>query len=171
MPQLFSGKVLITLLLLTVLDLCITPVFGILRPVLGYLLVTYAVFFAESSRQTAGVAIMAGMLRDLAGIEPLGVETAVLLLNAMILCFIVPKIERESHWMRSAIVFVFVFMVFLFRLAVSAFLTGYNAIPADFLSISFFSAFSTAMISPFFFYLIMGWFGNRPFLKQYELFK
>ncbi len=171
MPKLFSGKILIAVIAATVLDLCVLPVFGALRPVLAYLLVAYAVLFAENRGRIVGMALLAGGLRDLAGIEPLGVETAVLLLNALVLGFVVPKIERESTWMRVCIVFIFIMTVFLFRLTVSAFLTGANAIPSDYLSAAFSSALTTALISPFFFYLFQAWLGGRSMLKQYELFR
>lgn len=170
MPRLFSGKVLTAVLAAAVLDICVMPLFGPVRPVLGYLLAVYAVFFAESGK-VKGVALLVGLLRDLAGIEPLGVETLVLLAAAMVLAFIVPKIERESLWTRMGICFVFVFSVFLVRLAFSAFLSGSNAIPASTLVFSLYSALSTALISPFVFWLLQGWFGMRPALRQYELFR
>ncbi len=170
MLKLFSGKVLILLIGLTAADICLTPVLGILRPVLGYLLVLYAVLF-EEGRQSAAFALTVGGLRDLTGIEPLGVETTVLLVMTLLLAFVILKIERESPWIRMAVVFIFVLTVFICRLVVGAFLTGSNAIPADYLAVSFFSAFSTAMISPFVFLFFHRFFGRQTLLKQYELFR
>lgn len=171
MPQLFSGKILISVILLTVIDICLTPIFGAARPMTAYILIIFAVLEGIDGRKIAGLAILAGGLRDLAGIEPLGVETFVLFLGSLAFAFVVSKIDHESPLIRIGIVFLFVLSVCFVRLALSAFLTGSNAIPTEFLFLSIISSFSTAMISPVFFSVMKGWFGKRGFLKQYELFK
>lgn len=171
MPKLFSGKILITVLVLTVLDICLAPIFGIARPLTAYLLIIFAVLDGVDGRKIAGLAVLVGALRDLSGIEPLGVETFVLFLSSLTFAYVVSKIEHESSLVQASIVFIFVLSVCVVRLALSAFLTGNNAIPTEFLFLSFVSAFSTAAISPAFFKFMKNWFGKRRFLKQYELFK
>lgn len=148
------------------------PIFGIARPLTAYLLVAFALLDTAEGRKIAGLAILVGALRDLSGIEPLGVETFVLFLNSLFFAFVTSKIERESSLMQTGIVFLFVLSVCVVRLAVSAFITGNNAIPTEFLFLSLVSAFSTAMLSPFFFWTMKIWFGQRSFYKkQYELFR
>ncbi len=171
MSKLFSGKILITVLFLTVLDLCLAPIFGAARPLTAYLLIIFAVLDGVDGRKIAGLALLVGAVRDLAGIEPLGVETFVLFLSSLIFAFVISKIEHESALVRTSITFIFVLSVCVIRLALSAFLTGNNAIPMEFIFLCVISAFSTAMISPFFYWVMKGWFGKRSFLKQYELFK
>lgn len=171
MPQLFSAKILITILVLTILDLCLTPLFGIARPLLAYLLVVFAILEGAEIRKIGGLALLTGVLRDFSGIEPLGVETFILSSTAIVFAFITSKIEHESVLTRTGIVFLFVFFVCMIRLALGAFITGSNAVPTQFLFLTLLSSFSTAMISPAFLWLLKGWLGRRSFLKQYELFK
>ena len=171
MPQFFSGKILISVLFLTVLDLCLAPILGIARPLTAYLLIIFAVLDGAGGRKIAGLAVLVGAVRDLAGVEPLGVETFVLFLNSLMFAFVISKIEHESSFVRTTVVFIFVLSVCFSRLVLAAFLTGNNSISTEFLFLSAAAAFSTAMVSPFFFWLMKGWFGKRSFLKQYELFR
>lgn len=170
MPRFFTAKVFLTVLFLWAFDLCLAPVAGMLRPVFSYLIVLYAVFFADW-RKTITLAIAVGFLRDSSSIQPLGIETFVLFAASFILGFVIQKIERESSLIRTSLTFVFVFTVLLSNLCLTAFLEPGNGLPPYFVWTTLCSAFATALIAPAFFWVARKWFGERAFLKQYELFR
>ena len=172
MPRVLSAKVVSFVLLLWVCDICIFPSLfesGFMRPVLTYLIIVYAAFRWDW-RKTAGLALFVGLLRDVTGSQPLGVETAVLTSSALVLGFLAQKMERDSFVVRVLAVFLFVFFDSLLILFLSGFLNFTNEFSGFFFLMIVSSAFLTALISPLFFYLTGKWFKDHLPLKQYELF-
>ncbi len=169
MPRLLTAKVILTVLILLALDLCFAPFFGVFRPVFCYHLVLYGIFSADW-KKAVGLAFLTGFLRDAVSIQPLGVEIFVLFSMTFILGFVVQKIERESWPTRLGLSFLFAFFVSFLNMFLTSFLNA-NSLPPYLIWISFCSALATALTAPVFFQIARIWFGERAFLKQYELFR
>ena len=171
MPRRISWKIIFYLLFLFLLDWSFVPLFapGSFRPSFLYLAILYAAFVWQRS-YLFPVALAAGLLRDLAGSQPLGVETAVLLSAAMLLDFLIHKIQRDSQLVKMATAFLFSFCSSAASLSLFIILSA----PPNMNPYSFFfclhSALATAIVSPVFFYFTSLWFHDRTPLKQYELF-
>lgn len=170
MPRFFSGKVILYILALHVLDLCITPALGIFRPVFLYLWVLYAAFYGPVSALIPA-AIIAGVLRDLTGSQPLGVETLSLAGMSCALTFLILKFEHELFLMRLILGAIFIFSTLVLNMILSSFLDPSAAIVWHGFHASFFVTFISTLIMPVFFELTQKWFPQETnSLKQYELF-
>ena len=170
MPRLRSGKVIFTLFFLLTADFCLVPLAHLpVPPVFLYLLIPYAAFRWHWEK-TVPLAIAIGLLRDLAGSQPLGAETAALAAVSAGLDFLILKIDRGSFLMQFAACFLFIFLVMALTLILSGFLGSAAGLSWKSLGIALGAALSTAAAMPFFFYLNALWFRERVSLKQYELF-
>ena len=172
MPRLFSGKVIIYLLASLILDLSFMPVFrfGMVQPVLLYLVVLFAAFEWEWFKAVR-IAFAAGMLRDLTGTLPLGVETCVLVTASFVLGYVIQKIERNSIFMRCLISAGYVFAVTLTAFIISAFLGFPYHLSWHVLNGALTTGLGTAVLAPIFFTFSRRWFHQQvSSLKQYELF-
>lgn len=169
MPRLFSGKVILYLLFLVILDVSLMPDFGIFRPVLTYLWVLYVAFHHPS--ETLPVSVLAGLLRDGVSSQPLGTETAALVMVSMGLLFVMQKLGHQFFPMRLALTAVFVFSGMLMNLMLSSFLSSAPQFSWAAVFSCFAAAFASTLAMPVFFYGTKKWFheGSRD-LKQYELF-
>lgn len=153
------------------MDICWAAAAGLFRPAATYLWVLY-VAFRWPAKELLPTAVFVGILRDLTGSLPLGVETASLAAVAASLIFLLQKFQRDSfliQWMAGAF---FVLAVSLSNLFLSAFLgygTSLNGF--SFLSCLGVSA-ATASIMPVFFWLTSRWFYRETngLKRQYELF-
>jgi rod shape-determining protein MreD len=171
-PRVFSGKVILLLLALLVLEISLTPLFrpaGI-QPFLLYLMILYAAFEWDWER-VIKMAIAVGLIRDMTISPLLGLETVTLAIAAFLLGLGVQKIDRGSTSMRIGISLLFVFFVSVINLILTGFLTAQNLISLNILSNSFSIAVSSAVVAPFFYALLGRWYGERVPLKQYELFR
>ena len=170
MPRFFSLKIIFYLCLLLILDVCLMPHFGIFRPVLTYLWVLFVAFNAPAGIFPA--ALLAGGLRDLVSSQPLGVETASLVIASVGLVYVMRKLEHGFFPVRLVVGVAFVFCGMLLNLLLSGFL--FSTVPVSWEMI--FSCFASAVVSavaiPLFFYVTGKWFreGEDRGLKQYELF-
>lgn len=135
-----------------------------------YLMVLYACL-EWGWKTTIPVAFCAGLLRDIVGSAPFGVETSALVISSLVLDLLVQKIEHSLMVFRMAIALIFLTcamgLSYFFTLLFGA-RTAFT--PSDFHTL-FGSALYTALLYPIFFSLMSRWFQNRRTLKQYELFK
>ncbi len=171
MSRAFPGKIILYLLFLLTLDVTVVPAFssGLFRPVFLYLWIPY-VSFKWHWRHTVPMAFLVGLLRDFTSVQPLGVETVVLVSYAILLTLFTQKMERESVIMQGLVVFLFVFFVLSTVLILSGFLVAGHPVGGYGFLVSMTAAFSSAVIAPFSFMLAGWWFQGRSGLKQYELF-
>ncbi len=171
MPRIFSGKVILCLLFLLVLDISLAPFLrvGAFQPIFIYLAVVYSVF-EWPVLKSIQLAVTVGFLRDLLGVQPFGVEACMLGLLALGLAVFVNRIEKQSLLMRFIGSFLFVFFALISILMLSGLLGAPVEISSQTMGLSFYSAASTAFMMPVIFYFMARWFGQREFLKQYELF-
>ena len=169
MPRLFSAKVILCFLLLTVLDGTVMPVFQIhgVYPSFLYLFICYAAF-EWGSHKTVFIAFWAGLLRDLLGGGLIGLEACLLTALALALDFLVQKMERQLSGIYFIITFLFVFCAGVLR-----FLASYAGdLPASlalgYLLVIAMTALYTAALWPIFNFVANKWFGHPA--RQYELF-
>lgn len=171
MPRIFSAKIILCFLFLTVLDGAVMPAFHIFSvfPSFLYLFVCY-VAFEWGSQKTVYVAFWAGLARDLLGSGIIGVEATSLVAMALALDFLVQKMEREFPGMYFMITFLFIFFVGTLRL----FLGCPEGLPPgviwNYLGLNALAAFYSSALLPVFYFLSDRWFGQRS-IKQYELFR
>ncbi len=172
MHRFASPKIIVYLFFWLIVDLCLIPALRVeaVRPVCLYLAVLYAAF-EWHGQHLFTMALAVGILRDLTGSEPLGVETAVLGLSTLALHFFVPKLDRRSFTIRFVVTLVFVFLVLVADSVLASLLGAQNRISWYFLYAILNSALATAILMPFVFSLSGRWFGDRAPLKQYELFR
>lgn len=171
MPRIFSGRVILFLASLLIFDLTLAPLFrvGSVKPILLYLALLHAAFHWDSQK-ILPMALAVGLLRDLAGSHPFGLETALLVAAALALEFFVQQIDRHSLLMRLGFAFVFIFFVNLSHLAFASFLGMSYGLSSHGLSVALGTAFTTAAFLPALTWMASRWFGERVPLKQYELF-
>jgi hypothetical protein len=169
MSRFITGKVILYLFILIILDVALMPVFGIFRPSLTYLWVLYAAFHAPWSVLPA--AVIAGIGRDLVGSQPLGIETAVLVTMSIGLNFAMQKLEHGFLPMRFIVATAFIFLGMMLNLAFSGFLFAAPQLSWYAVFSCFMSAVTSAAVMPVFFYFTSKWFPvEGRMLKQYELF-
>ncbi len=170
MPRFFSGKVILYVLILHVLDLCLTPSLGIFRPVFLYLWVLYAAFCGPVSALIPA-AVIAGVLRDLSGSQPLGVETISLTGMACALTFLILKFQHEFFLMRMILGAIFIFFTLILNMIFSSFLAPNTPVMWNGFYASFFVTVISTFAMPFFFEVTRKWFPQETnSLRQYELF-
>ena len=117
------------------------------------------------------MAFCAGLLRDLSGSAPFGVETSALVLSSLVLDLLVQKIEHSLMVFRMGIALIFLTCTLFLSYCLSLiFGVRSSYVPSD-MSILFGSAIYTALLYPLFFSVTSRWFKDRRPLKQYELFK
>ena len=171
MPRLFSAKVIFYFFLLAVLDGTVMPVFQIrgVYPSLLYLFVCYTAF-EWGAPKTVFIAFWAGILRDLLGGGLIGVEAGILVALALVLDFLVQKMERALPGIYFIITFLFVFCAGVLRL-----LAGYMgelppSLAGNYLGSIAMTALYTSALLPFFNFMTHKWFGHSS-TQQYELFR
>jgi len=143
---------------------------GAAMPLPLYLMVLYACL-EWGWKTTIPVAFCAGLLRDLSGSAPFGVETSALVLSSLVLDLLVQKIEHSLMLFRMGIALIFLTCTLTLSYMLSLLFgvrSGY--VPQD-AAVIFGSAVYSALLYPFFFSLTSRWFKDRRLLKQYELFK
>ncbi len=172
MPRILSGRVIVYLLILLILDLAIAPFFriGFLKPALGYLMILYATF-QWGMKKTIPVALAVGLSRDLANSQHFGVETFSCVTAAVLLELVIQKIERTALFFRFFISFVFILMIQVVNFTLSYSVAGGSHFFWNSLGIGLGTAIYTCALLPVFFYLTAWWFQDRLPVKQYELFK
>ena len=171
MSRSFSGKIILVVLFLMGVDICWASAAGAFRPVATYLWVMY-VAFHWPAKELLPTAIFVGILRDLTGSLPLGVETVSLAAMAASLIFLLQKFQRDSFLIQWIIGIFFVLAVSLSNLFLSAFLgSGTSLTWFSFLS-CLGASVATALIMPLFFWLTSRWFYRETtaLKRQYELF-
>lgn len=171
MPRILSAKVLIFVFLLHIIDLSLTSLLrvGPVRPVFLYLAIVYA-SFQWGGRKTLALSAVAGGLRDITGVHPVGVETVVLVVSALLLDFWVHKIERQSLLVRTVSAFLYIALALFLILTVSTLLGEPVGLSTYLAASILLTALYTACWTPVFFYLAMRWFHDKVPMKQYELF-
>ena len=172
MRRLYTPKVIIYFFILLILDATLAPIFrfGDIRFFLTYLIVIYAAF-QWSWKRVLPTASVIGVLRDLMGTGPIGIETFSLIASAVILHFAVQKVEREQTILRMVCAGLFTFFVLLFQGIAYLFLTGINFDVLYYLSFSLGSSLVTGLLVPIFFFISSWWFHDRATIKQYDLFQ
>lgn len=171
MSRSITGKVILYVLILLGIDICIAPSLGLFRPVLTYLWIVY-VAFHWPTQEVLPSAVLAGILRDLSGTLPLGVETVSLAVLSGLLIFFLRKFQRDVFLMQWIVGSVFIFIIMLFDVFFSGFLSpGY---PVTFYALlsCFTVALTSALVMPVFFFITGRWFHKESvsLKKQYELF-
>ncbi len=172
MPRILSGRVILYLLVLLVLDLSLAPFFriGFLKPSLGYLLILYATF-QWGVQKTVPMALAVGISRDLVNSQWVGIETLACGMTAFGLEIVIQKIERKALLFRLMISFVFILLIELFNLLLSNSLTeDSNLFWGGLGGILGTTVYSCALL-PVFFYCTAWWFRDQLLIKQYELFR
>ncbi len=170
MPRIFSGKVILYLVILHVVDLCLTPVLGVWRPIFLYLWILYVAFYGPV-QALIPAAVMVGLLRDLTGSQPLGVETLSLTAVASAVTFLILKFEHEFFLMRMILGVLFVFFSLVLNMIFSGFLAPKTPLTWYAFYSSFFVSVISTLVMPFFFDFTRKWFPPETnSLKQYELF-
>ncbi len=172
MPRVLSGRVILYLLILLILDLSISPFFriGFLKPTLGYLMILYATF-EWGIKKTIPVALAVGFLRDLANSQHFGIEILSCVTAAVLLERVIQKIERTALFFRFFISFLFVLMIQVFNFTLSYSVAGGSHFFWNSLGIGLGTAVYTCTLLPVFFYLTARWFHDSLPVKQYELFQ
>ena len=172
MYRVFSGRVILYLLFLLVLDITLVPLvrIGFVRPVLEYLIILYAAF-QWGWQKTLPIAITVGILRDFVSSQSLGIETSSLIFASFVLDLLVQKMEREIWFLRLTAAFLFVFCASMSSLILSSFLGEGIHVSGASVTIALGTSFYTAILMPPFFYLTARWFHDRFAFKQYELFR
>lgn len=173
MPRILSARVILYLVLLLALDLGVAPVLRVFdcRPVFLYLMIPYAALEWGWER-TISIALVIGVLRDLVSSSAFGLETCSLVIAATVLDALVQKVERQSPVIRFVFGFLFVLLVFLLEMILSAILGISGPLSAGVIGMALAAAFYTALMMPFFFFLTASWFRDRTTsFRQYELFR
>ena len=172
MPRVLSGRVILYLLTLLVLDLAIVPFFriGFAQPSLGYLMILYATFQWDI-RKTIPVALAVGLLRDLVNSPWFGMEMLSCAAAGFLLESVIQKIERTALLFRFLISFVFILLIEILNLLLSNSLSGNSTGPGIRFGMVVGSALYSCALLPGFFYLTAWWFQDQLPVKQYELFK
>lgn len=171
MSRVFTGKVILYLLVLLVCDLCLTPVVrtSALRPTLLPLLIPYAAFEWHPKR-ILPVAFLVGLLVDLTGAQPLGVATVAFVGAAWIFKIAVQKTER--HWLLIQLVltFSYLFVASAAALALSLWLGNFSAVSNAVVGTLAGSSLVSTAFFPLFVRGTRLWFRDAALLKQCELF-
>ena len=96
MRYILSGKVIVYLCILIILEICVLPslFMGLVRPSLLSLLIVYSVF-EWRWEMTLSLAVTIGLLQDLLGSQIMGLETMVIVMLTIVLDFFVPKIQNK----------------------------------------------------------------------------
>lgn len=171
MPRIFSAKVILYLVFLTILDGTIMPVFriGPVYPSFLCLFVCY-VAFEWGHGKTVYVAFGAGLARDFLGTGVLGMEATVFVALSLALDFLVRKMEREFPGMYLMITFLFIFLAGACRLL----LEYLGDLPLEafgnYLGLIALTALYTSLLLPLFYLMTNRWFHHTT-AKQYELFR
>lgn len=172
MPHLRSFKVVVFFFLLAILDQTVLSAFriGKVYPSFLYLFVCYAAIEWET-KKTLPVAFWAGLLKDLFGGGPLGLEAAIMVIVAAGLDQIVRKIERGFPGIYFLLTFSFVLVCETLSWMLFALMGGGTGAILENFGDILGMAFYTALLLPVFDLFADFWFGSRSFSKQYELFK
>ena len=172
MPRLFSAKVILYFLFLTVLDATVMPALQIrsVYPSMLYLFICYAAY-EWGGHKTVYVAFWAGLLRDLLGGGSIGLQASLLVGLALMLDFVVQKMQREFPGIYYIATFLFVFCAGAAQLFVGC-LTGSlsPSLAGGYLELSVMTALYTSAMLPFFNFMTNRWFG-RSSGRQFELFR
>lgn len=171
MPRVITKRLIIYLVLWLVAEMTLLRPFwiGSAAPLPLYLMVLYACL-EWGWKTTIPVAFCAGLMRDLAGSAPFGVETSALVLSSLVLDLMVQKVEHSILLFRFAIAVIFMACVLGISYMLTLVLGSRTVFVWNDLSIWIGSAVYSAVLYPFFFYLTARWFKDRRVLKQYELF-
>lgn len=171
MPRLVSAKVILYFLFLAVLDGSVLPVFQIhsVYPSFLYLFICYAAF-EWGAPKTVYVAFWAGLLRDLLGGGLIGLEASILVTLALVLDFLVQKMERQLPGIYFLITFLFVFCAGTARLLVSYAGELPPSLVWGYLGMIAMTALYTCALLPIFNFMTNRWIGHSS-AKQYELFR
>jgi len=165
--------VILFFFLLGVIDHAVLPAFriGKVYPSFLYLFVCYASIKWET-KKTLPVAFWAGLLKDLFGGGPLGVEAGILVAVAAVLDQIVRKVERNFPAIYIAIAFLFVLACETVKWMLAVFTGGAAGdVAAHLGSIAGMSLYTAVLFPPFEMAADL-WFGKRfSSSRQYELFR
>jgi len=172
MPRVITQRLIIYMLFWLTAEMTFLRAFhlGPAMPLPLYLMVLYACL-EWGWKTTIPVAFCAGLLRDLSGSAPFGVETSALVISSLVLDLLVQKIEHSVMLFRMGIALIFLTCVLTLSYLLSLLFgvrSGY--VPND-LGIIAGSAVYSALLYPLFFSGTSRWFKDRRTLKQYELFK
>ena len=173
MPRLFSWKVILYLLFAFMLDVSVMPVLwpGDARPVFLYLAVLYSAF-EWNWFKTVRIALAVGLLRDLTGTQPLGLETIVLVSVSFLTGYITRKIEKKSLSGRAVISGIYTASVLIFTFLFAVFIGSSYPFSGRVVAIAVSAGFWNGILAPVFFIFSHRWFlGRLPNLRQYELFR
>lgn len=171
MFKLISPKLIFCLLSFFILDVCVFPAFRIqgAQPYLLYVLVVYSAFKWPWQR-TLAVAFLAGLLRDIAGVHALGVETAVVLMNAFGLILFSHKMVRDNLVNRLLATFFFVFVTSLTSLVFTSLLQNPQWMSWHAIGMIVLIAAFSSLVTPLVFAVISRLFNDEPVIKQMGLF-
>lgn len=172
MYRILSVKVIFLALLFTVADMTISPLFqvGGLRFYFTILFIFYTAYH-NGWHRILPLSFLVGLLRDLLGSQLFGIEMMSFVLAALLLDFVLQKMERGFFSLWVALCFLFTSLVLCLELLSTAFLTGQIQISWYVLALAFGSGFYTAVAMPFYFAAIDFW--KKRKLKtqqQYDLF-
>ena len=172
MHRLLSGRLLIFLVLLFALQHAFSPLFEWIggRVDFLYLAVLDYAFF-QNWELVAFFALVVGLVRDFAGGHLFGIETASLTSSGVLLWLGMPKLERESPWVRYGLVFLFVLITEAIGFTLGSRLEAPGVSPGTLAVNLFVTTVGTTAAAPGFFWLTARWFRRTPSLKQYELFR
>lgn len=168
MHRLFSGRRLILLGGLLILQYGLEPFFAGRVDFLSLLILDYA-FFTSWERVpffAAGI----GFLEDLLGGHLFGIQTLSLAAAGLLLRLVLPKLERENPGVRHGVVFLFVALSELLSFGLGRLLEENRFLwPAFGVSV-FWTLLVTTALAPVFFVFTNRWLQRNSFLRQYELF-
>lgn len=154
MPRLFTGKVILYLLLLLILDVSIVPVFAAdrPRPVFLFLFVLF-VAYEWDWRKTFAAALWAGLIRDVISMQALGAETFSLLIASAGLIFYIQKVQTAWTPVKMLGAFGFVFMSQILSVLWASLAMHTSLLSLEIFRQAFFSALLSAALLPVFFVL------------------
>lgn len=171
MHHYLSGRFLILLVGIFLLEYCLSPFFHWMkgRADLFYLLVLDCAF-SWSGERVPLFALGIGFLRDFFGGHLFGIETACFALTGFLLYLGVQKLERDNLWVRLIISLLFIGLTEILSLGLGGWLEVPQGFNPSILGSIFWTTLYTTALSPFFLWFTDRWFKRVPVLKQYELF-
>ncbi len=152
MPRLFSGKVILYLLFLLILDISVLPALAAdqPRPVFLHLFVLF-VAYEWDWRKTFAAALWVGLIRDVISMQALGAETFALLMTSAGLIFYIQKVQTAWTPVKMVGAFGFIFLSQILAVLLASLAVHSSLLSMEIVRQAFFSALLSSALLPLFF--------------------
>lgn len=172
MYRVFSWKVIFVLIGLTIADMTLAPSLRVhmIQPIWVYGLILYTAFY-RGGKDTLLAAFLTGLLRDLVSNPVIGMEALSLTTAALLLEWVVPKLDRKSTLMHVICALGFTAVAQFLVLVLACLSSRSLAMSWYSLGVVIRIAFYTACFIPFLFRILDALIRERQSFRQYELFR